>query len=200
MSESQPADPQFLELSRGSLEDRLTEYRPRIERHIRAMTRDTTLAQDLTQETYLRALQRLHQLRDPQAALAWLYRIATSVTLDRLRQRRPEILCLDDTTSADNDAEPARRPESLIEAALERDEMSQCVQNYLQGLSDDYRVAILLHDMYGLTNPEIATIAGSTLATAKIRVHRARQRLRTALDEACTFETDDRGVLVCNPR
>ena len=184
----------------SALEERLTGYRPRIERHIRAMTRDAALAEDLTQETYLRALQRLHQLRDPQAALAWLYRIATSVTLDWLRQRRPDVVDLDSDNFAINEAGRTRRPESLIEAALERDEMTECVQNYLQELSDDYRVAILLHDMYGLTNPEIASVAGCTLATAKIRVHRARQRLRTALDEACTFETDDRGVLVCNVR
>ena len=200
MSGSEDAHAQFVELSTGSLEDRLSEFRPRIERHIRAMTRDGVIAQDLTQETYLRALQRLHQLRDPQAALAWLYRIATSVTLDWLRRRRPEVISLDSSTALADQAGTTRRPESLIEAALERDEMSECVQNYLQALSDDYRAAILLHDIHGLTNPEIARITGCTLATAKIRVHRARQSLRAALHESCTFETDDRGVLVCNPR
>ena len=200
MSEPQDAHSHFVELSTGSVGDRLTEHRPRIERHIRAMTRDAVLAEDLTQETYVRALQRLHQLRDPQAALAWLYRIATSVTLDWLRRKRPELVSLDSAALVDHESGSTRRPGSLIEAALEHEEMSECVQNYLQALSDDYRVAVLLHDVYGMTNPEIAGIAGCTLATAKIRVHRARQRLRATLDEACTFETDDRGILVCNPR
>jgi hypothetical protein len=46
----------------------------------------------------------------------------------------------------------------------------------------------------------VARVVGSSLATAKIRVHRARHRLRQALDAACTFEVDERGVLVCEPR
>ena len=200
MSERTDSHSHFVDLSTGSIEDRLTEYRPRITRHIRAITRDAALAEDLTQETYLRALQRLHDLRDPQAALAWLYRIATTVTLDWLRRKRPELVSLDSAAFINHEVGAARRPESLIEAALERNEMSECVQNYLQALSDDYRVAVLLHDVYGLANPEIARIVGCTLATAKIRVHRARERLRAALGEACDFETDDRGVLVCNPR
>jgi RNA polymerase sigma-70 factor (ECF subfamily) len=78
--------------------------------------------------------------------------------------------------------------------------MSECVQDYLVRLPDDYRVAIFLHDVYGLSNPEIARLLGCSLATAKIRVHRARRRLREALASACAFELDERGVLVCEPR
>jgi RNA polymerase sigma-70 factor, ECF subfamily len=67
-------------------------------------------------------------------------------------------------------------------------------------LPDDYRVAILLHDAHGLSNPEIAELLGCSLATAKIRVHRARARLRETLSNACSFEIDERGVLVCDPQ
>ena len=77
--------------------------------------------------------------------------------------------------------------------------MSACVQDYLATLPDDYRVAILLHDAHGLSNPDIARLAGCSLATAKIRVHRARGRLREALDAACTFTTHEQGVLACEP-
>ena len=76
--------------------------------------------------------------------------------------------------------------------------MSDCVQGYLAALPDDYRVAILLHDTHGLSNPEIAELLDCSLATAKIRVHRARARLRETLSTACTFEIDERGVLVCD--
>lgn len=189
-----------LELSVGSIEDRLVSLRPRVVRHITAMTRDPVLAEDLTQDTYARALSRINQLRDPQAGLAWLYRIATTTTLDWLRRTRPDIVPLDSPAFIASQADDsARRPESMIDAALERREMSDCVQNYLDGLSDDYRVVVLLHDVHGLTNPQIAAVLGCSLPTVKIRVHRARERLREALGEACTFETDERGVLVCNP-
>jgi RNA polymerase sigma-70 factor (ECF subfamily) len=93
-----------------------------------------------------------------------------------------------------------QRPPSLLESALERSQMSECVQGYLAALPDDYRIAILLHDSHGLSNPEIAELLGCSLATTKIRVHRARAGLRKTLASACSFEIDERGVLVCDPQ
>jgi RNA polymerase sigma-70 factor (ECF subfamily) len=177
---------------------RLVRFRPQVHRHILAMVRNPAEAEELAQDTYARALARSAQLRDPQAALAWLYRIGTTVTLDRLRQRRPVAVALDDEEAAA--AADRQRPPSLLESALERSEMSECVQGYLAALPDDYRVAILLHDSHGLSNPEIADLLGCSLATVKIRVHRARNRLRETLAGACSFEIDERGVLVCEPR
>jgi RNA polymerase sigma-70 factor (ECF subfamily) len=187
-----------VEATPAPLAPRLVLFRPQVHRHILAMVRDPAEADELTQDTYERALARSDQLRDPQAALAWLYRIATTVTLDRLRQRRPVALALDDEEPPA--AADRQRPPSLLESALERSEMSECVQGYLAALPDDYRVAILLHDSHGLSNPELAELLGCSLATAKIRVHRARNRLRELLSAACSFELDERGVLVCDPR
>jgi RNA polymerase sigma-70 factor, ECF subfamily len=184
-------------------EARLVPFRAQIERHILAMVRNQAEAEELTQDTYARALERIGQLRDPQAALAWLYRIATNIALDRLRQRRPSTIPLDTVAPAGEEAEQAadrERAPSLLEGALESTEMSECVQGYLAALPDDYRIAILLHDAHGLSNPEIAELLGCSLATAKIRVHRARARLRETLATACSFEIDERGVLVCDPQ
>ena len=182
-------------------EARLVPFRPQVQRHIFVMVRDQAEAEELTQDTYARAFERIGQLRDPQAALAWLYRIATTVSLDRLRQRRPATVALDEAAISGEAAERAadgERQPSLLDA-LEQSEMSECVQGYLAALPDDYRIAILLHDAHGLSNPEIAELLGWSLATAKIRVHRARARLRETLDAACSFEIDERGVLVCDP-
>ena len=181
----------------ATLEAQLVSFQPRVRRHILAMVRDPAEADELTQDTYARALARADQLRDPQAALAWLYRIATTVSLDRLRQRRPPTVAFDDSDAEGSD--DRERAPSLLESALEQSEMSACVQSYLAALPDDYRIAILLHDAHGLANAEIAELVGCSLATAKIRVHRARARLRETLDSACSFEIDERGVLVCEP-
>lgn len=175
------------------LEARLAPLRPQVQRHILAMVRDRAEAEELTQDTFARAVERIEQLRDPQAALAWLYRIATTVTLDHLRRRRPAVVPLDED-------EHGERAPSLLETTLERSEMSACVDGYLAALPDDYRVAVLLRDVHGLGNAELAELVGCSVATAKIRVHRARTRLREALDAGCSFEIDDRGVLVCDPR
>lgn len=184
-----------------AIEARLVPFRPQVQRHIFAMVRDQAQAEELTQDTYTRALERSAQLRDPQAALAWLYRIATTVTLDRLRQRRPSTIPLDEVALSGQDPERAadgERQPSLL-AALEQSELSECVQGYLAQLPDDYRIAILHHDAHGLSNPEIAELLGCSLATAKFRVRRARARLRETFDAACNFEVDERGVLVCDP-
>jgi RNA polymerase sigma-70 factor (ECF subfamily) len=182
----------------GTFEARLVPFRPQVQRHIRAMVRNSAEAEELTQDTYARAFERIGQLRDPQAALAWLYRIATTVTLDRLRQRRPLTVPLADEEAGS--VADGERPPSLPGSALDRSEMSACVEGYLAALPDDYRIAILLHDAHGLSNPEIAELVGCSLATAKIRVHRARARLRETLSAACSFEIDECGVLVCDPQ
>ena len=182
-------------------EARLVPFRAQVQRHILAMVRDSAEAEELTQDTYARALARIGQLRDPQAALAWLYRIATTVTLDRLRRRRPPTVVLDEVVHSGEAVEKSAAGEhepSLLNV-LEQSEMSECVQGYLAALPDDYRIAILLHDAHGLSNPEIAELLGCSLATVKIRVHRARARLRETLATACSFEIDERGVLVCDP-
>jgi len=171
---------------------------PRIFRYIMSMVRDTAEAEDLTQETFLRAYQRRDSLRDEGAQMAWLYRIATRVCLDRLRQyarRNPmeSDIDLDQVDIAEPDA-------PTLQQTLEQDEMSQCVQSYLNRLSDSYRAAILLHDMHGLTAAEIAQLLGESLATIKIRLHRARRKLNVALQAGCEFSHDERDVLVCESK
>src|SRR5512132_2744882 len=107
-------------------EARLLPYRAQVQRHILAMVRDPAEAEELTQDTYARALERINQLRDPQAALAWLYRIATTVALDRIRQRRPATVPLDTVAPAGQAAERSaerERPPTLLEGALESSEM-----------------------------------------------------------------------------
>ena len=184
------------------LEARLLAYRPLIERHVRALVRDRADAEELTQDSYTRAFQRLDELRDPQAALAWLYRIATNVCLDRLRRRQPATVPLGTEAAGADESDAAdgpQQPASELQNVLERSEMSECVQRYLETLPDEYRTVIFLHDVYELSNPEIAQLLDCSVATAKIRLHRARVRLRGVLNAACTFEIDERGVMVCDP-
>lgn len=177
------------------------QHRGAVQRYIQRLIRDPDLAEDLTQETFLRAHHQIHTLQNQAALSAWLYRIATHVSIDRLRQiTRQQSLKV---SSPDNGSEPAEaRWEDTsaprIDEAFERAEMSSCVQDFIEELNDDYRAVILLHDLEGLTNPEIASSLGCSLDTVKIRLHRARQKLRSALQKGCAFERDKRGVLVCD--
>jgi RNA polymerase sigma-70 factor (ECF subfamily) len=83
---------------------------------------------------------------------------------------------------------------------VQQQEMSACVQRYVECLSDSARTVLLLHDANGLTAPEIANLLDLPLTTVKIRLHRARHLLQRELEKACTFRPDDRGVFVCEPK
>jgi RNA polymerase sigma-70 factor (ECF subfamily) len=169
----------------------------RIFRYILSMVRDTAEAEDLTQETFLRAYRSRDSLRDEGASTTWLYRIATHVCYDRLRQyarRAP--------AESDIDLDQVEIPEPNVpslQQVIEQGDMSGCVQSFLNRLSDNYRAVILLHDMHELTATEIAQLLGESLDNVKIRLHRARGKLRIALQAGCDFSYDERNVLTCDP-
>lgn len=174
-------------------------YHERIRRYIQSMVHDPAEADDLTQETFLQAHRGLESLRDANAVAAWLYRIATRVCYDRFRKsaRQPSLKSLDVSGSDGATSLRDRTDEPTLDQVIERTEMSACVRSFLDNLSNDYRQAILLHDLEGLTNVEIAEMLGMSLAAVKIRVHRARQKLQAALAANCDFSYDERGVFVC---
>ncbi len=170
----------------------------RIFRYIMSMVQDRAEAEDLTQETFLRAYRGRDSLRDEGAQTSWLYRIATHVSLDRLRQyaRRAPM-------ESETDLDQVEIPEAdspSVQETIERDEMSACVQDYLNRLPDSYRAVILLRDMHELTAAEIAKLLGESLATIKIRLHRARRKLRPALEAGCEFSYNEQNVLTCESK
>jgi RNA polymerase sigma-70 factor (ECF subfamily) len=183
----------------------LLDHRDAIRRYILSLTKDPTEADDLTQETYLRAHAGFQSLKSEAKALPWLYRIATNVSYDRFRQvsykKAQKAMGTMEADEFDPSSEASIPDDGpRLDLAMEQEEMSCCVQQYVAQLSDQYRSVILLHDTQGLTNPEIAEMLDLSLATVKIRLHRARKRLREALDRACSFSHDDRGVLICEPK
>lgn len=175
-------------------------WREPIYRYVRRIVRDASVAEDLTQETFLRAHDKASSLADPARLGPWLYRIATNVCYDHFRKAsRPDSpQSLDAQDHAGEQAIAADQPR--LDQVMEQQEMSACVQQYFAHLPDAYRAVLLLHDVEGLTNPEIAEMLAISLATVKIRLHRARSKLRAALNEACVFSADHRGVLVCQPK
>ena len=194
-----------LSSSNQRLADLWSSHGTPIRAYILGLMRDPAEADDLTQETFLRAIRKLDTLNDETKLSAWLYRIATNICHDRYRQlaRRRESVSLD----AEPDESPSSRDGLLaddsgpaLDQLLEQGEMSDCVQNYINELPDSYRAVILLHDLEGLTNDEIARMLDCTLGTVKIRLHRARTKLKNALDKGCAFSTDQRGVFVCEPK
>jgi len=176
------------------------EHRGAIYRFLLSMTRDAAEAEDLTQETLLRAHTKLATLEDESKLVPWLYRVATNLARDRFRQpswrQRPD----PPESEGSEPTLPVVDSAPRLDKVMEQREMSDCVRRYLEDLGDSYRTVILLHDVEGLTNPEMAELLAVSVDAVKIRLHRARAKLRAALAAGCSFSQDDRGVTVCVPR
>lgn len=170
----------------------------RVYAYVWSMVRDANEAEDLTQETFLRAHRERETLKDPKALLSWLYCIATHVSLDWLRKRAKT--AIRESRAGLDDIDPPDPGTPSMQQVLEQEQMSACVNRFLVGIPDTYRAVIILHDTHGLTGPEIASTLGLPLATVKIRLHRARLRLKAVLEAGCQFSCDPRGVLVCTPK
>lgn len=173
-------------------------HRGAITRYIRHLLRDPAEAEDLAQETFVRAHRQRDSLRDPAALESWLYQIATHVSIDRIRQRakaaqRHAGEPLEELPIAD-----VKQPSPLM--VIQQQEMSGCVERYVAQLSDGYKAVVLLHEADGLTAEEIASLLELPLTTVKMRLHRARRQLEAALREACRFGRDERGVFICEPK
>lgn len=94
----------------------------------------------------------------------------------------------------------ADRISTSPEKLADQSEMSECVQSFIHRLSPSYRAVLVLHDLQGLKNREIADVLDIPLSTVKIRLHRARNKLRESLNKGCDFNQDERNIFVCEPK
>lgn len=188
-------------VDRAHVDLALEPYRPKISRHVLSLVRDESEAEDLTQETLLRAHEQLGKLREPAALGVWLYRIATRVCYDHLRRAGrsavPEDRGGDEGPTAEERV-AAGGPDA--ELLADNAAMSACGEKLLDELPDGYRAVLLLHDLQGLTSVEIARLLRCTPGSVKIRLHRARRRFREAVERECVLYRDERGVLLGSPK
>ena len=173
-------------------------YHDRIYRYLLSLIHNPTEAEDLTQDTFLRAYEHRDSLRDPNAVRGWLYRIATRICLDRLRQRVPQVSLDREEGLTSANSVPSPSP-SALEIA-EREETGACVHRCLDFLSDNYRAVILLYEAHSLTVPEIAQLLGESVGTVKIRLHRARRKLQEIMQIGCAVSQSTKGVPCCEPK
>ncbi|MFC2027741.1 RNA polymerase sigma factor, partial [Chloroflexota bacterium] len=177
------------------------QYHHRIFHYLLRLTQDQAEAEDLTQETFIRVHNSLPKFRGEASLSTWIYRIATNVNLDHLRKNSNKKENVDhsmEDLTSERDWIADEETDSP-EQATTQFEMSACVQSFVMDLPSDYRIVLIMHDMKGLKNQEIADILNCTLDTVKIRLHRARKMLRESLNKGCNFTRDESNVFVCEP-
>lgn len=174
-------------------------YYGRVFRVILRLVQNSSDAEDLTQETFLKAQRNLPYLKRPELVTSWLYRIATNTSLDFLRRstsRRNKgfvLLPMEDAETA-----PSKSPSPAT--ALDTTESASCVHEYADRLPEQYRVVLVLHDLESLPLKQVAEVMGSSLGATKIRLHRARKRFAEICSIECEQFYNEEGTLSCQPK
>lgn len=164
-------------------------YMPALYAAALRMTRNSSDAEDLVQETYLRAYRGFANFRDGTNLKAWLYKILTNTFINqyRAKKRRPEEVELDGSAESVTfqqlggieAANAARSTEAQVLEALPDTEVKEA----LESLPEQFRMAVILADIEGFSYKEIADIMEVPLGTVMSRLHRGRKLLQTRLME-----------------
>ncbi|WP_307793820.1 RNA polymerase sigma factor SigE [Actinotalea soli] len=160
-----------------SWEQIVTEHSARVYRLAYRLTGNQHDAEDLTQETFVRVFRSLSSYT-PGTFEGWLHRITTNLFLDQVRRRRRIRM---DPLGDDADGVAGPAGPGTPERGFEHANLDQDVQRALDLLSPEYRAAVVLCDIEGLSYEEIAATLGIKLGTVRSRIHRARAQLRTTL-------------------
>jgi len=151
------------------------------------MVRDRELAEDLTQETFIKALNALASYRPEFKFSSWIFKIANNAAIDQLRRREIDTLSLDGSPTAETpDAVEATalqvgsKGESPLDE-MEAREIGTAIEVAVGKLRPEYRACILLRHVEGLAYEEISEQLNLPLGTVKTYIHRARNELRLYL-------------------
>lgn len=183
-------------------------FYPKIIRYLAHVVgwRDT---EDVTQEVFLKVNQALKTFKGESQVSTWIYRIATNSALDKLRspsfrQTGRSSLSVESTGEGeieitDKNAWTSEKTPSIETSAI-RKEMNECIRGVVEKLPENYRTVVTLSELEGFRDDEIAEILGVSIHTAKIRLHRARARLKEELEIHCNFYRDERNEFACDPK
>jgi RNA polymerase sigma-70 factor (ECF subfamily) len=184
-------DQEIVALAREGREAAYRELIRRYERPIFSlilrMVRDRQLAEDLSQETFIKALNAIASYRPEFKFSSWIFKIANNAAIDQLRRREVDTLSIDgapNATSADDIEATALQVGDKGEtplAELEARELGTHIERAISRLRPEYRSCIMLRHVEGLAYEEIAQLLDLPLGTVKTYIHRARHELRDML-------------------
>lgn len=171
-------------------------FRPKVLRYLTRLVGQRD-AEDLTQAVMLKVSNGLPAFRQESSLSTWIYRIATNAALDKLRGPASPYAQKDESDTEEGIV-PLDAQSPSAEATAIREEMNSCIREFIDRLPADYKAVIVLSEVEGFKNAEIAAILHVSLDTVKIRLHRAREKLRNDLQHGCSFDRTVRGELACD--
>ncbi len=141
-------------------------------------------ADDLTQEAFMRAFKSIKNFRGEASFQTWMCRIVTNVCRDEMRKRKRAVIeSLDETINLGDGEVQKQIPSSDPGPSdlYEKKELQETIQKYINSLSPDFRLALVLRDIEGYSYEEIAEQLQCSLGTVKSRINRARNNLKNKL-------------------
>lgn len=178
-------------------------YRSRIIRYLAGLA-GVDNAEDLCQEVFVKVNKGLKNFRGEAQLSTWVYRIATNTYHDHIRgrtfkQQQQEMLSRTGNFDVFEDETPGGTEQSPIaeQGAIKR-EMIACIRGYINQLPEDYKIVLLLSEEESFKNREIAEILQISLDNVKIRLHRAKAKLKELLEGNCEFYLDDQSDIACD--
>jgi RNA polymerase sigma-70 factor (ECF subfamily) len=184
--------------------DIFSTYQKPIYNYVLRMVGDYEIAEEVTQDIFIKTYKNLSSFRGDSKLSTWIYGIATNTCLDYFRtsdyKKSKNTDLLDEDILAEESGELDIKKILSIEEDLIKSEMAECIRDYIESLPGEYRTVIILHDLEGFKNYEIAKILGCTLENVKIRQHRARKKLQSVLASNCDFYRDENNVFCCDKK
>lgn len=170
------------------------QYYDRVKKFITRLVKDEWIAEDLIQETFIRVEKNMDSVRDLSKLSSWVFRVAYNLCQDHFKSQKK---------NRHDTVKPESSPSPFVEIPLQKEleqlQMGACIQEQINLLPEPQKIVLILYDLLGFNHTEIADILDITKENAKVRLHRARKGLKLILEQKCTFELDDRNVLVCEP-
>ncbi|MDI6840043.1 MAG: sigma-70 family RNA polymerase sigma factor [bacterium] len=136
-------------------------------------------AKDVLQDTFMSAFKSLDRFKEKSSFSTWIYRIATNACLMKFRERKPQIVSLDDRpfTTSKEIMDWSKNPAAI----LEHEELKRVMDRMIKSLPAQYRTVFVLRDVEGLSNSQTAKVLRISIGAVKSRLHRARLYLREKL-------------------
>jgi RNA polymerase sigma-70 factor (ECF subfamily) len=190
MTEAQAQDVALVKAARDgdmrAYDELVQRYQERIYATIYHMTSNHEDANDLAQETFIKAYSALKSFKGDSSFYTWIYRIAVNKTINFLKQRKNKVsLSLNDLDfNVENDPElVAFVSDKTPRRDIALGELQEKLNAAMQKLSDVHRMVVTLHDIQGLSHEEIANIMDCNVGTVRSRLFYARQQLQAYLSE-----------------
>jgi RNA polymerase sigma-70 factor (ECF subfamily) len=180
------------------------EFHPRILGYLARMVGEAE-AEDLAQEVFAKVAHALGGFRGESSLSTWIYRIATNTALDAMKKPLfRQMLGVGKVPfeemggAGESDLACLGGGNPPLDERVIREEMNACIREVIETLPANYKTCIILGDLEDLSDAEVAEVLGLSLQAAKIRLHRARAKLRERLEASCVFYRDERNEMACD--